>query len=390
MLEITDLDGPPVYAGINDSSATTLTITTRQQFAFWRRPGSVAGVPSALKLVCQRNGDSISVDASVTAGRGGGRRRPQSQDSGPSEHLGTYSTALGKSIAFQDLNRFGFEPVFIKVVTAKNHDEVPLKVENKTNAIKALSVSEINGSCLLTIKNVSSKKIIALTVRMPLDGGRSNLQVDGSVPIAVSLLGNESSPATRIKSQSYTAIEWRHGQGVFAPGQEYRLMLPVTRTGNITAQGYAPDENPSRIIVTGLVFDDSTFEGDADTALRLTAERTGTTIQINHVLTMLQAALDDHHREDFEVLDNLWLKGSELKEDPDKKTLGQITKGFPPLSKMQKVELKFWIYSAMEGVKRSILIDIRRYQTQQGRPNPDFRSWLSSLKTRYEATLHSM
>src|SRR5215467_9451255 len=57
MLEITDLDGPPVYAGINDSSPTTITITTKQQFAFWRRPGATAGAPSALKLVCRRNGD---------------------------------------------------------------------------------------------------------------------------------------------------------------------------------------------------------------------------------------------------------------------------------------------------------------------------------------------
>ncbi|HZS46363.1 MAG TPA: hypothetical protein VFC63_14910 [Blastocatellia bacterium] len=387
MLEITDLDGPPAYAAINESSQTILTVTAIQRSGYWRRPGSDA--PSALTLNCQQKDNTVSIDVSITDGQRTYRRRQQASALQPTDHIGTFNVELGKSISLQDLGHYGFEPVFIKVVTAKGPDEVPVKIENKTKAVDVIGVDEVKGNCLLTIKNASSKKLIALTVRMPLDGGQPDLKVDGGQTIAGGLLGNESSSATVIKSKSYVALEWTHGQPGFLPGQQYKVLLPVTRTGSITPQGFSADDKAPRVVITGLVFDDSTFEGDADTALRLAADKQGRKIQLMQVLSLIQGAIDDHRREDFEILENLWMKGAALREDPDKRTLNEITKNFPPLTKLQKVEVKFWLYSALEGVKRSLLIDIRRRETQQDSTN-DFRDWLSNLKRRYESRLQKM
>ncbi len=226
-------------------------------------------------------------------------------------------------------------------------------IESKNTALPSYKVS---------LQNLSSQNVTALGIVVLLIG-RKNLS---SMP------------------------HDKEGQPLIKAGAAYELSALSAGLTLPTPEGFRPySPQDQEIVITTAVFEDNSYEGDAETAARFRAYTIGRKLQIARLLTLFKTASDSADLNPSAALNKLKAQASSLDTDVETSALDQLLKDFPTLGPREREFLKTGIEVALNGVKTSLLKEIQEFEKLHPRSLDAqvFQMWLRVNKERYEKWL---
>jgi len=261
---------------------------------------------------------------------------------------GSYVVREGEPVWPTELAQFGIEPFEMKVISAGpivfKPGEGPRIINNST-ALEVARLEKHLDFYLISLKNISSKNVVAYTIST---GG-------GGV---------------------ITSSEGR-GDPVIAAGA-------TTRQTHL----YGPNVERDGITITNVIFDDGSFEGDPNVAARFLARAEGVRIQAPHVLLKIEQTLAVDSSELPSAFDKLEAELWVIPEAIDKQSALELLKTrFPSLDDKTLSglyeELKGGLYDARNIALTDMGVNRRMIQERQQR-NGDDGSAAESLRRTLE------
>lgn len=282
------------------------------------------------------------------------------------QYVAGYLIYEGETVNVRELTSFGIEPLLLRVVRVQLQvEEQPLaanaEIENTLKSVEVVSFTPVPASSWyrLSLRNLTRKSIIALEIYESEQGRRG--------------------------SGSQMSMQSTPGRPVIAPGAVYETQVSVSGSRvRMTPQGFVPDPPPSLTFVIGtLVFDDGTYEGEAEVAANIEARQLGQRLQIKRVLSLL-GEITDAQEQDAIALEKLKTQASALRIDVDAATVNELLTRYPSLSEeYQKKRLMAEIMNGFRNGREEVLHRIVEFEQAAGRVG--FNTWLSRIKEQYEA-----
>lgn len=262
--------------------------------------------------------------------------------------VGSYLIRSGETVLASELNQFGIEPVEMKTRAAEvvvlKPGEGP-RIVNNTTALEVARLERHLDYYLISLKNISTKNVVA-----------------------------------------YTISTGRTGQSASNGGRG----VPVIAAGATTRE--SPVDGPSverdGITISNVIFDDGTFEGDANTAAQFLARAEGVRIQAPDVLLKIDQTLAVNDNELTAAYDKaeaeLWV----IPEAIDKASAIELLKArFPSLDEKTwsalYEDLKGGLYDARNIALTDMGVNRRNVRERQQR-NGDDASEAKSLRATLE------
>ncbi len=353
-LEITGTSEQPSYHLLPDPSSSTSLLYQFRRIAGWQRPPTQTVDVSAIKMLSRREGGEITIEVSVLLGPFDRTvtDTTRSLRGVPEERIGTYLAHMGDTISLRELTRFGIEPINIAVVSSRPPTTNPPRIVNRTQSVEVVSIEELRQQYRISLRNVSTKNIIALNLYADDRGGSAG-QTQG---------------------------------GLIASGGMSEIVFSVGTSGYQTPQGFVPNppEQPTIVIGT-VVFADGTFEGEVEAAAEIEAGRRGLQIQSRRMLALLQNALTTPNQDITVIIERLRTQISALSEEADGAALEEITSRYPSLSTESNL-VTLSLNSGLRHAKQLMLLEISEFERtrEQTRGPQRLRAWLLSAKERFE------
>jgi hypothetical protein len=318
-LGIEIVDGPhPHSFSVSSSEGGAIEIGPPPKRPDWKQPPDRAPLTRiTIRSVLERDGVSIKIggvfDDSYPAGAPGPKYGAKEQA------IASYSAREGETITINELERFGFEPLVLRVVRFQPQPfpEPSAKVLPEViNALKSVafvdlqSEEPVSHSYNLTLQNLAAKSIVALTV------------------------GTQ---------QSHTESM----EGVLKP-----LMLPgaIFKTSIGLSASIPPETSPGTLVIGTVLFDDGSYEGDVVAAAEMAARSKGRRIQFSRALQLLQGIpADQPPQETIRAIQEVKAAVEKLRIDVDPALVAELQSQFPLLPKANGKE---WLAEkTMDGLK---------------------------------------
>lgn len=158
--------------------------------------------------------------------------------------------------------------------------------------------------------------------------------------------------------------------------------------GRTTPQGFVPDPPRRLMIVIGtVIFDDGTYEGEAEVAARMEARRAGRQLQLGRVVSLLKASAETTHEDAVSAIEGLKSEISALRIDVDRSVVNELLARYPSLAANQRRELMARVMDGLRSGRAEALHALEAFG--RGRAlnsrGGDFRAWLRQTLERYEA-----
>lgn len=279
------------------------------------------------------------------------------------KHLNSYLVREGETITVDELAKFGFEPLILKIVKAQPHQEEPAidapppPVINNLKSVEIVGIApdSISGrNYQLTVRNVSTKNILALEVYQARKGSRTATISNGD-PL----------------------------HPIMKPADLHTCSLPYPRRRELSKDGQIEEE--SNLVVGTVVFDDETFEGEPATALRIVSGLDGQRIQFGRAVLLLKKILESPFEDPEATLTRLNEDVSRMRIDVDSQTVDELLRRFPNLPR--EYDRRMVTRVVMDGLKNGRTHVLRRVQDIQrakARPSSDAGVWTSLEELRQE------
>jgi len=357
-LEVTFYAGRnPAYQTVPgpDSKPTGAWYALFARIASWQRPTG-AQKTEAVRVISRVEGDAVRVTVSTLSGKA-------LEDE---QRVGTYLIRETEKISIDDLKRFGIEPFQIKLVRVNpNILPVPpviLKGVESLMVINSMAKETTLPSYRISLRNQSNKNIVGIGVDV-MAGGKVQLT---SKPRGID------------------------GQSLIAAGNEYWLTVSAPTRAQPTADGYAPNSpSDQQIQIKAAVFDDGTYEGDAETAVAIRGFRAGEKMVLPRLISLLKTALNSSNADLTEALKNLEAQVSSVESDADPQIVQSLTSEFPPANNPRSEQIKISIEVTATTIKSTLLKEIQSFENEGSQSlNTDlYRTWLTKTRERYEQWL---
>jgi len=156
-----------------------------------------------------------------------------------------------------------------------------LRVQNKTESLEVVNISQQDTLCMLTLRNVSPKAINGYSI-----GRSSNSKLDVDLTI---------------------------GDTTIAPGEEFKESIPISQS-----------QGPPVINVLAVMFTDGTADGEAQVIAANQERRKGTRQELAHILPILRGALNSSAPGE---LSTLKIKVASLPEETASEVSPQVKNG---------------------------------------------------------------
>jgi hypothetical protein len=136
------------------------------------------------------------------------------------------------------------------------------------------------------------------------------------------------------------------------------------------------------------VFDDGTYEGDAETAVAVRGYRAGEKMVLPRLIPLLESALNSSNADLREALRNLESQVSSVGSDADPQIVQTIASEFPQASDARR-EIKETMEVSATTIKSNLLKEIHMLQSEEAPSlNADlYRTWITKTHERYEKWL---
>jgi len=358
-LEVTYYPGRnPAYLTVPgpDSKPSGAWYALFARIASWQPPAGAQQI-EAVRVISRVEGDAVSVTVSTLSG---------SKALENEQRVGTYVIRETEKISIDDLKRFGIEPFQIKLVRVNpNIPPVPpvvLKHVESVVVINSMAKETTLPSYRIILRNQSNKNIVGLGV---------DVVAGGKVQITSKPRGID-------------------GQPLIAAGKEYWLTVAAPNRAQPTADGYAPTSpSDQQIQIKAAVFDDGTYEGDAETAAAVRGYRAGEKMMLPRLIPLLESALNSSNTDVIEALRNLESQVSLVSSDADPQMVQALTAEFPRASDARRSEIKATMEVTATTIKSTLIKEIHTLENEGAQSlNVDlYRTWLTKTRERYEKWL---
>ena len=322
----------------------------------WQPPAGTQPI-EAVRVISRVEGDAVRVTVSTLSG---------SKALENEQMVGTYLIRETEKISIEDLKRFGIEPFQIKLVRVNpNIPPVPpvvLKHVESVVVINSMAKETTLPSYRIILRNQSNKNIVGLGV---------DVVAGGKVQITSKPRGID-------------------GQPLIAAGKEYWLTVAAPNRAQPTADGYAPTSpSDQQIQIKAAVFDDGTYEGDAETAAAVRGYRAGEKMMLPRLIPLLESALNSSNTDVIEALRNLESQVSLVSSDADPQMVQALTAEFPRASDARRSEIKATMEVTATTIKSTLIKEIHTLENEGAQTlNVDlYRTWLTKTRERYEKWL---
>lgn len=311
----------------------------------------------AVNIASSAEGDAARVDVSLFVG-------VQSFDK--EVQVASYLLHEGEHVALKELAAFGVEPFEIAAVRP-NISAPPLpSVSTRTTSLEVIGLEPTKSTIpayKLSLRNLSSKNITALQVDV-FEGSR--LRLSGSP----------------------------HGQKglpLIPAGAVLETNVLGAKDTTMTRFGYEPASPPFQtIVVTTLVFEDGSYEGDPAPALRINARTAGERIQLKRAISALKRTLDTPGLTASDAIAMLIQKVSALSDEVPPAVAEKLIDGTQNAGQPEKLaSLIGTIQVAMRVVRKNLLEEIEAFQNshQKAPAEKELREWLTATTDKYSSWL---
>lgn len=315
----------------------------------WKQPA--AGLPvHSVDIKSELAEDGVRVWVSVYLGR----MREQQKS------IASYILHVGEKQIVSELAGVGVVPFEIKLIRV---DLAALEMPHFRSKAKSIELVVMQPKLStmpvfeVVVRNLSGKNVAALS---------QNVFQSGRVEITSMPQGKE-------------------GQPLIPPGGTVVLTAPIATRAIATADGYAPSVLPDQTIaIASAMFDDGSFEGDAQPALSFSGFQKGRSIQLTRVIALLNKALaaDESLATDIAPL---IAEVAALNFEATSDDLQNLRERFPATN---ETDLKRPVEISMKSLRDEVLRDFDQYQLRRRRyPTPTVREWLTATAQRYQAWL---
>jgi hypothetical protein len=309
----------------------------------WKAPANMLSV-SAVKFAAIMEGEAVRVKVSVLLGQYHDKEKT----------VATYLMRENETISTQELSGFGAVPFNIKVVKLKPWSGVPPAITNKSRSLEVVSVegqATLFPAFKVTVKNTSSKNVIALDINV-------------SVPKGGPLLSRPQ------------AVE---GKSLIDPGALYDFFARSGDGGEMAREGYEP-QPPTGIVINSVMFADGTYEGELGPALDQFAIVAGNSAQLPRVLGLLDAALEA----DGSGVRNLRTQISALPDDIEATAMEGALARYPLLAQAPGPKTVAMFKHGVHRVKQLLVEDIKTFEKNHAQASrEEARAWLEVTRQKY-------
>jgi len=350
-------DIPPAYQSVqpSDSRFSGTWFGRFRRVPNWQQPQGSLPV-RAVNIVSRKEADAVRVNLSVFVG-------VKFHDK--EEQVATYLIRENEKVTTNELAEFGVEPFEITVVRVPQLIPNIPSIMNRTESILIEGIEENNStlpSYKLSLRNASSKNVVALQIDVLVDG------------------------KPRLLSQPMG----KHGLPLIRAGGDLQTNVPGVKDAVTSRQGYAPDSPRGQNILIGTaVFEDGTYEGDAQIAAQIRARMMAQRVQVTRIVSILNNITEEDGLKATATLESLKHQVSILKDDVDMAVAEELTKDFPKIDLPEKNGLRLRFQAAMHHTKKELLDEIERFEKayKESPDGNDFRAWLSEVKKKYNQWL---
>lgn len=253
--------------------------------------------------------------------------------------------------AVTELTKFGVEPFELAIVqNALTTAFLPMVV-NKTNSLQVMVEPNVSTlpSFKVKILNNSNKSVSACALET-LAGERKLLS---GMP------------------------QGRDGEALIAPNEIFETVFRNTLQGTKNES-----EQSLMLVISFVVFEDGSYEGDAPMAAQFLAFVVGRKILLKQAVPLWQKAFES--KTPNESLAKLSEQLSALKMDVDENSLMELIGEFPSLSDKDKGILRIAIQSSIKGTKFDMLRALENFNANLNKTDESAQMWLKESKERYE------
>lgn len=287
--------------------------------------------------------------------------------------VSTYRLHMGEEATTVELSKYGLESLRLKVVKAKPSFKVassPIQplLENKTKVIEIVDFyqeSLPSERFRLTLRNISTKNIVALDLFMP--------SADGNGGGGQRVQGDKENP-------------------VMLPGNTSDHFIHVSGGGRMTPDGYVPNpEVQQTLIIRTVVFEDGPFDGLVEPAAEIEAQRRGLEMQRTRILRLLQEATIAESGNDLISLDDLKERAYALDNHVNASVALELQSLFPSLHEKTQDWFVQNVKLGLRHGKHELLARINEFeqmQKQVGVPI-SISEWIEQTKANYEKLTHT-
>jgi len=326
------------------------------RIASWQAPAGTQPI-EAVRVISRVEGDAVRVIVSTLSG---------SKALENEQQVGTYLIRETEKISIDDLKRFGIEPFQIKLVrvnpTVPAVPPVILKGVESVVVINSMPKETTLPSYRIILRNQSSKNIVGLGVDVVAAG----------------------------KVQLTSKVRGIDGQPLIAAGKEYWLHVAAPNRAESTVDGYVPTSpSDQQIQIKASVFDDGTYEGDAETAAVVKGYQAGEKMVLPRLIPVLDGALKSANANLAEALKTLDSQVSSVGTDADLQIVRTLALEFSQEGQAKSREIKATMEFSATTIKSNLLKEIHMLENEEAQSvNADlYRTWLTKTRERYEQWL---
>jgi len=358
-LEITYYPGRnPAYQNVPgaDSKPSGGWFGSFARTASWQAP---AGAPpvEAVRIISRVEGDAVRVTVSILSG---------SKAFENEQPVGTYLVRETGKIRIEELKQFGIEPFEIKLIRVNpNVPLVPpvvLKGVESVVIINSMAKETTLPSYRIILRSQSNKNIVAL---------RADIVAGGKI-------------------QTISKPRGIDGQPLIPAGKEYWLTVAAPNRAQPIPGGYVPTSpSDQEIQIKAAVFDDGTYEGDAETAAIVCGYLAGEKMELPRLIPLLENALNFGDPDLTKGLRQLDSQVSAVGSDAELPTIQSLTSKFSQGSSSAGSDIKIAIEFSATTIKSTLLKEIHMLQNEESKRLTEdlYRTWLTKTKERYEKWL---
>jgi hypothetical protein len=171
------------------------------------------------------------------------------------------------------------------------------------------------------------------------------------------------------------------------PGGTYERRVGIT-DGRRTGESFMP-QSVDGIVVAAVVFEDYTFEGDAESAARKAMLDEGTRLQLPRLMRLVYVAHRARDVRSAEGVRRFRAALSALDDVAPQSSADKVLAAYPGLTPAMANNLKVGIEVSMHHVRTELLGDLERFEQRlQAAPaDNSFKSWLAGQQARFEGWL---
>ncbi len=373
-IEIVDADYPTFQSAVLSDSAQGgfMETSVRKRIPEWKKPEGAAPLTN-IRIRSIMEGVAVKIKISVIFDDSYPADAPGPKYGRSEKQVASYLVREGESVSINELKDFGVVPLVLKVVRATPRIEESIIqsqpiLSNNLKSVAVISFEKEGTSSnfyQLTLRNLTAKNIIGLKLLSKSgdqNGGERFTQGSRNHPLMT-------------PGGIFQTHEGGGGSG---------------RGGRMTAQGFVADPpQQETLVIETVIFDDGTYEGNAQDAAKMEAWRRGIQIQAERVLAIIQNTLDTSTN-DAATLEKYKSQISALRIDVDPSVAEEIMSLYPNLSeKYSKNNLMTDAMRYMSSTKEMALREIEEFEKLRKRTpeGSDLREWLKKAKTKYEFML---